>query len=482
MVARVGSPASEAISANWAVVATGKSVLSVASAYRAGAANASICAEAFLPISLQSDRPITATMNRSVSNKHIGTFYGWRVVQGGFVLALFGWGLGFYGPPVFLSIVSDSHGWSVVLISSAISLHFLVGSLIGANLPRLHRRFGTSAVTKAGGLSMAAGICGWALASSPWHLFVTATLSGAGWGTMSAAALNSIVSPWFVRGRPAALGMAYNGGSVGGIVFSPLWVTATGALGFPVAASAIAILTVVVVWILADAVFAKTPDTIGVRPDGDQAGAPTVSVTSAEAKPLPGAMLWSDRQFLTLATAMALGLFAQIGLIAHLFSLLVPALGAQQAGLAMALVTAMAIAGRTLLGRLMPLGADRRMVGCAGYLAQAAGCLVLMAAGGSDVALLLAGIVLFGVGFGNATSLPPLIAQVEFVKDDVPRVAALIVALSQAGYAVAPAFFGLIRELTPSASMESGEAPAVFATAALVQFLAIAALLSGRGR
>jgi hypothetical protein len=122
------------------------------------------------------------------------------------------------------------------------------------------------------------------------------------------------------------------------------------------------------------------------------------------------------------------------------------------------------------------------MVGCAGYLAQAAGCLVLMAAGGSDVALLLAGIVLFGVGFGNATSLPPLIAQVEFVKDDVPRVAALIVALSQAGYAVAPAFFGLIRELTPSASMESGEAPAVFATAALVQFLAIAALLSGRGR
>ena len=45
---------------------------------------------------------------------------------------------------------------------------------------------------------------------------------------------------------------------------------------------------------------------------------------------------------------MALGLFAQIGLVAHLFSLLVPALGAQQAGLAMGLATALAIAGRTL--------------------------------------------------------------------------------------------------------------------------------------
>ena len=37
---------------------------------------------------------------------------------------------------------------------------------------------------------------------------------------------------------------------------------------------------------------------------------------------------------------MAIGLFAQIGLIAHLFSLLVPALGAQYAGLAMGVATA----------------------------------------------------------------------------------------------------------------------------------------------
>ena len=64
---------------------------------------------------------------------------------------------------------------------------------------------------------------------------------------------------------------------------------------------------------------------------------------------------------------MTLGLFAQIGLIAHLFSLLAPALGAQQAGLAMGLVTLMAIAGRTLLGWLMPPGADRRLVACGGY-------------------------------------------------------------------------------------------------------------------
>ena len=61
--------------------------------------------------------------------------------------------------------------------------------------------------------------------------------------------------------------------------------------------------------------------------------------------------------------------------------------------------------------------------------------------------LLLLGVLLFGVGIGNVTSMPPLIAQVEFVKEDVPRVVALVVAIGQATYAFAPAAFGLIREL-----------------------------------
>lgn len=368
-------------------------------------------------------------------------FYGWRVVHAAFVLAAFGWGLGFYGPPIFLSVIRESRGWSLLLISSAISLHFLAGAIIGANLPALHRRCGVAVVTKAGALSMAAGIVGWSMASSPWHLFVAAALSGAGWGTMSAAALNAIVSPWFVRARPAALGMAYNGGSVGGILFSPLWVAAINGLGFPLAASVVAVVMGLTLWVLADRVFSRTPEVMGLRPDGDEPGVMAISVTSPSARPLPGALLWRDRRFVTLCAGMALGLFAQIGLIAHLYSLLAPPLGAQQAGLALALVTVMAIAGRTLLGWLMPLRADRRLVACGGYVAQIAGSIALMLADGTSTPLLLTGVILFGVGFGNATSLPPLIAQVEFVKDDVPRVAALIVAIAQGGVRHRAAFF-----------------------------------------
>lgn len=415
------------------------------------------------------------------SGKLTGRFYGWRVVHAAFVLGVFGWGIGFFGPPIFLSVIRESRGWPLVLISAAVSLHFLAGAVTGANLPAFHRRFSLVIVTKAGALLMAAGIIGWATASSPWHLFVVAGLSGAGWGTMSAAALNAIVSPWFVRARPAALGMAYNGGSVGGIIFSPLWVVTISGLGFALGASVVAVFMIITIWVLTDLVFSRTPEMMGLRPDGDEAGAPAVSVISLAARPLPGSLLWYDRRFVTLSAGMALGLFAQVGLIAHLFSLLVPVLGAQQAGLAMGLVTLMAIAGRTLLGWIMPLRADRRLVACGGYVVQIAGSIAFMLAAGTSVPLLLAGVVLLGLGFGNAVSLPPLIAQVEFVKEDVARVVALIVAIAQGGFAIAPAFFGLIREfVSPAMGIASGEAPSLFAAAALVQCLAVAAFLTGR--
>jgi hypothetical protein len=401
-------------------------------------------------------------------------FYGWRVVAAAFVLAVFGWGVGFYGPPVFLHAVREARGWSLALVSAAVTAHFLVGAIAVANLPGLHRRFGVASVTKGGAVALGLGVFGWALAASPWQLFAATILSGTGWATMGAAGVNAVVSPWFVRRRTAALAMAYNGASIGGAVFSPLWVAAIALLGFPVAAAFVAVSMALAVWRLAERYFAKTPQALGLAADGEEPGTPPVAVTSPLARPLPGRLLWRDWRFLTLAAGMALGLFAQIGLIAHLFSLLVPSLGAQQAGFATGLATACAIAGRTLVGRLMPPGADRRLFACASCVVQIVGVLAFIAAAGESVPLLLLGVVLFGAGIGNATSLPPLIAQVEFVKDDVPRVVALIVAIAQAGYAFAPAAFALLR------AADEAAAPLFFAAAALVQALAILAFLAGR--
>jgi hypothetical protein len=401
----------------------------------------------------------------------VAKFYGWRIVGAAFALAFFGWGLGFYGPPVYLHAVREARGFSLGVVSSAVTLHYLAGAIVVANVPALYRRFGLPAVTIAGAVLLSAGVVGWAVASEPWQLFAATLVSGAGWAAMGAVPVNAAVSPWFVRTRPAALGTAYNGASFAGLIFSPLWVTAIAMLGFPLAAGIIGVATIVSVTALALRYFARTPQQMGLEPDGDAVGT-VVSVTSPHARPLPGPALWRDFAFITLATGSSLSLFAQIGLITHLYSLLVPALGAEWAGLVMGVGTGAGMGGRMLVAWLMPAGADRRLVACVSYTVQIVGTLLLIAAGGENIPLLLAGVLLFGVGIGNVTSMPPLIAQVEFVKEDVPRVVALNVAIGQATYSFAPAVFGFIREFAGAGT--------VFLVAALIYAFAIGALLIGR--
>jgi hypothetical protein len=296
---------------------------------------------------------------------------------------------------------------------------------------------------------------------------------------MGVAAINAIVSPWFVRQRPAALALAYHGANIGGVIFSPLWAFAIGQIGFPLASVAIGIVMVATTWILADRIFSHTPEQMGLVADGDGAVTSAHTVVSPAAPALPGSALWGDRKFLTLAVGMALGLFAQIGLTVHLYSLLVPAFGPSRAGLAMGLVTFMAVIGRTLIGWTMPANADRRLLAAASYVIQIVGSLIFIAADGSSAPLLLLGVVLFGIGFGNGTYLPPLIAQAEFAGGDVPRIVALIVAISQGAYAFAPLVFGTIREWTVG-DVDQGAAPALFATAAAIQMLATCAFIAGR--
>lgn len=400
-------------------------------------------------------------------------FFGWSVVAATFVLAVFGWGVGFYGPPVYLQMVVQRTGWSVALVSMAVTLHFLAGAAVVANLPRLYRSLGVPLVTCAGAVLLAVGVVGWSLASQPWQLFAAALSSGVGWVGMGAAAVNAIIAPWFVRSRPAALSMAYNGASVGGVIFSPLWVALIAWNGFANAALVVGVSMVVIVAALSVLVFSKSPESLGQFADGRLPDPIMASGAASPGASLPGRLLWRDRRFISLAVAMAAGLFAQIGLLAHLFSIMVPLFGAQTAGLLMGGATAAAIAGRTAIGWLMPVSADRRLIASASYGVQIVGSLALVAAGGENPVAMTVGVLLFGLGIGNATSLPPLIAQVEFTKVDVARVVPLIVAIGQATYALAPALFGLVRTMSDTA---------VFLLALAVQCLAVLAILSGRRR
>ncbi|WP_026349841.1 MFS transporter [Bordetella sp. FB-8] len=409
-------------------------------------------------------------------------FFGRRVVRSAFLLAVFGWGVGFYGPPIYLTQVITRTGWSLRLVSVAVTVHFLFGALVVANLPRAHARLGLPVTTTLGAGLAAVGVTGWAVAAQPWQLFVAALASGAGWVAMGAFAVNAIVSRWYVAGRPSALGKAYNGASIGGAVFAPLWVALIQWMGFVGAAQAVGLVMFAVVACLSFAVFAKTPQSLGQLPDG-VAALPSLAAAQQEhggSSVLPREALWRDRTFLTLAAGMAIGLFAQVGLLAYLFDLLAPAMGAQTAGFLMGGGTACGIAGRMIAARALTYMADRRIVAAASYGMQAVGSLVLLASQRGQPWLIVPGIVLFGAGIGNATSLPPLIAQTDFAAREVPRVVASIVAVGQGAYAFAPAAFGLMLAAGAGVSTARPQADWLFIAAGAIQFAAAAIFLVGR--
>ena len=383
------------------------------------------------------------------------------------VLGVFGFGVGFHGTGLYLRTIVDTKGWSVTLVSAAVTIHFLAAAALMPILPVVYRRFGVSRTTKLDAVVLSLGVLGWAIADAPWALFVAAVVSGASWAATGGVALNAIVSPWFDRNRPAALSLAYNGGSIGGVIFPTIWAVGIGTLGFLWAALIVGAAMTIIVWMLGDRFFVKSPESMGLTPDGNASTAAAAPIGAPARVSLPGGLLWRNRCFITLATGMALGFFVQFGMIAHLFSLLVPALGTRAAGMALGAIGLAAILGRQAFAKLLAPGRDRRVAAAFNLGVQVLGSTAFFVAGGENPFWLLIGLVLFGLGIGNGASLPPLIAQVEFTKEDASRAVPAIIAIAQAISAFSPIAFGLIRDLAVDCVASAcGNAPLVFATAA----------------
>jgi predicted MFS family arabinose efflux permease len=130
------------------------------------------------------------------------------------------------------------------------------------------------------------------------------------------------------------------------------------------------------------------------------------------------------------------------------------------------LVTVCAVLGRSLFRRLLR-DDNRRRVAALNFLVQAVGTTLLTVA--SSTLALASGCVLFGLGVGNLVSLPPLIMQKEFAVSDVGKAVALMVAITSAVLAFAPAVLGAVRDIASGYVWSFGLAAAIqFASAGII--------------
>jgi len=368
-------------------------------------------------------------------------YQGWRIVAVCFLVAIFGWGFGFYGQTVYVAELHRLHGWPASLISSGTTFFYLFGALLIVFVSEAIRGFGPRNCLLAGTCAMAAAAVLMGRAAEPWQLYLADAVFAFGWAGTSLGVITNTLGLWFDTKRGMAISLALNGASFGGIIGVPLLVVAIGRLGFSGAMTlaAVAMLALMIPIILTF---------VGPPPAGRvETQWPGTEIRSA---PRIRAMALRDTAFLTVAVAFALVLCAQVGFIVHLITFLDPVIGREHAAIAVALLTAMAVVGRVLFSAVIDR-LNQRLASALSFTSQAVALAVII--NSRNEALLVAACALFGFSVGNLITLPSLIIQREFDSRSFGVLISLITAINQVTYAFGPGIIGLLRDASGSYSL-----------------------------
>jgi predicted MFS family arabinose efflux permease len=366
---------------------------------------------------------------------------GWRIVAVCFLLATFGWGLGFYGQSVYVAELHRLHGWPTSLISSATTFFYLSGAALVVFVSEAIRAFGPRRCLIAGTLAMAAAAVSIGQVREPWQLYLANAVLAFGWAGTSLGVITNTLGLWFDRKRGMAISLALNGASFGGIVGVPLLVAAIAHFGFSGAmtAAAVAMIVLMVPVIL---IFVGQPPIHLTTGATARADAPSATQIRARA--------FRDIGFLSVSIAFALVLFAQVGFIVHLISFLDSVIGRERAAVAVALLTAMAVVGRVLFSFVIDR-LNQRLASALSFVSQAVALAIIINVH-NDIAL-IAACALFGFSVGNLITLPALIVQREFDPRSFGVLVSLITAINQITYAFGPGVVGVLRDVSGSYSL-----------------------------
>jgi MFS family permease len=394
-------------------------------------------------------------------------FYGWNVVGATFVMALFSFGLGFYGLSVYVATLQRLHGWSASAVSAPVTVYYIAGALVTMVAGDLYRAWGPRVVVAAGGAAMSVGVATLGVIARPWQLYPAFLVMALGWGAMSGAAINIILAPWFQRRRGLAVSIAFNGATLGGVIITPALILLMDRLGFARALALAALASFVSLLALATAVMRGDPEALGLGPDGDRDASARAEASRSDPRRRDAVRTW---RFWSVSAPFALGLAAQVGVLTHLVACVTPTLGTAGAARVVSTTTASALIGRLVTGVFIDR-ANRRLVSSATLAIQIAG--VGLLAWAPATAAVYAGCVLFGLGVGNLTTLPALILAVEWPRERFSTLVGMVVGINQLTFAFGPSLVGVIRDWS------GAYGPALMACAGLQAIAATVVLLGG---
>lgn len=366
---------------------------------------------------------------------------GWPAVLACFAMALFAWGFGFYGQPVYLAELQRANGWSTSLVSASITFYYVFGAACLLCVSTLFSRVDLRLLLGGGVVIMACGAIGVANASHPAQLFLWSAVLGVGWACSSSTAIAAALSRWFDSRRGLAISLALNGASLAGVFVAPTLVRLSAVYGLAASVTGLSIaMLAIILPLLAFGLAGRAGPPRAS--DADQAGGSLL--------PADGPSNWREAlrslHFWSIAAPFALGFGAQVGFLMHQVALLMPALGPEHTATALMAGAFAAFAGRIALGFVI----DRVNQRLATVLSLGSQALALIAiiCWPRQPLVLYGAVILFGLSVGNLITLPATIIQHEFPARAFGLIMGMTVATGQFFYAFFPAIVGVVHDLT----------------------------------
>jgi len=385
-------------------------------------------------------------------------FYGWKVVIALLAMLTFATGLSFYNHAVILNALSQQPAFTVQSASVAVSLFFLSGGVAGLWVARWVNDYDPRFCISFGAFVCAASLAALARVSTVWQLYLLYLVFGVGFSASNLIPATTLVTRWFHKKRAMALSIASTGLSLGGVLITPICAILVESIGLGRAAPIMGLMYLLGVVPISLIWLRPSPESMGLRADGDQArndGTPgTLAEHTAESKGaatqplatrLPEGVSFRDarrgRLFWAISIAYIFLMMAQVGGISHQYGLARESLSEAQTALAVAILPVASIIGRLAGGWIIEQMSIRSFA--IGMMILQVISLVLLSGGYNPVTLCL-GLASFGITVGNLLMLQPLLLAEAFGVREYPRIFAVSNFMSSWGTASGPAVLGLV--------------------------------------
>lgn len=358
---------------------------------------------------MERDGPDDAGLPRFARALAPDLFYGWWVALGACLISFTCAGVAFYGQGVLLDALCHLRGWPRAAVAGATSAYFIVTGVVGLAIGRSIDRLGARPFIAAGALVLAASLVGVGRVESEGMLYVWFPVMALGGALAGAVPTALIVTRWFVAQRSRAMAVSQTGVSLSGIAVVPLatWLIRTRGLEF--ATEMLALLVVAIALPVAALVLRSDPARHGEVADGH---AHAAALAAAGAPPVPREPVFRTRDalrtqaFWVLALAFGIGLFAQVGFLAHQLASLREKLEPAAAAFTVSATALGSVIGRILISPIMDR-VEKRHVAMALFLVQAVATFAFARASGG--AALASAAFVFGLTMGNIFMLQPLL-------------------------------------------------------------------------